>query len=536
LRVSYSARILGRLPFIRRLKSPESQLTAMMLAYTGVFCLVSLMRFYTFRTYLDLGIFDQAFSSSLHGRLFYETPDLVFIPSGNFLGTHFAPILFFLLPIYAVFPAPQTLLVVQTVFIALGAIPVYLVAKELLKKQKIAVLLSGLYLLNPATQSLNLFDFHLEAFLPLFLGMFYCSLIKKKWKSYILFLGLSLITIEFAPIMVGAICLSFLIMNSGNVLSRITHLRDLFKPSNLSYTLPIITIPLAAASFYGQLFGGGFVAGTHSLPQEQLMGFFVGIGQWQTLGDKFVFWILVFGSLAFIPIRSGRSMVMIAPWIVVTAITSIHPFVELGYQYAGAFVTPYLLFCTAYAIRKLNTRLWLRRLLAISILASIMLSPLNPLMTSVVGGIAYEEGLPIPDAHDAIIYAAVSQVPSNASILVQNNFFAHFTNRPDAYLYTPDNNTRPEFILADASSRWYTQPIFNYFPICHFVKQGLVNGTYGLLMLNEGVVLLRRSIQGIAPSPAQMNVLYFTCPLDSKACGNNACRPSFLLTDQPHES
>ncbi len=163
----------------------------MLTAYTLVFSFVALMRFYTFRTYIDLGIFDQAFSSTLRGSFFYETPDLVTIPSGSFLGTHFAPLVFLLVPIYAVYPNPQSLLVLQTPFIALGAVPVYLI--------------------NPAIQSLNLFDFHLEAFLPFFLGMAYYFLLTKNWRPYFLFLGLSLMTIEFASIIVVSMSVASLV-------------------------------------------------------------------------------------------------------------------------------------------------------------------------------------------------------------------------------------------------------------------------------------------------------------------------------------
>ena len=74
----------------------------------------------------DLGIFNQAFSTTIHQhRFFYETGDLSFNPNGNFFGVHFSPILFILLPFYAIYPSPETLLVMQTVILALGALPVY---------------------------------------------------------------------------------------------------------------------------------------------------------------------------------------------------------------------------------------------------------------------------------------------------------------------------------------------------------------------------------------------------------------------------
>ncbi len=53
----------------------------------------------------DLGLFNQAFwTTTKEGMLFYETADLSFNPGGSFFGVHFSPILFILLPFYAILP------------------------------------------------------------------------------------------------------------------------------------------------------------------------------------------------------------------------------------------------------------------------------------------------------------------------------------------------------------------------------------------------------------------------------------------------
>ena len=83
----------------------------------------------------DLGIFNQAFSTTLFdGKLFYETADLSFNPGGSFFGVHFSPILFLLLPFYAIYPSVENLLVMQTVILALGAFPIYWMSRDKLGK------------------------------------------------------------------------------------------------------------------------------------------------------------------------------------------------------------------------------------------------------------------------------------------------------------------------------------------------------------------------------------------------------------------
>ena len=171
--------------------------------------LVVLLRIYTFRTHaIDLGVFNQAFSTALHGRLFYETPDLYAVPSGTFLGVHFNLLMFLILPVYALFPSPQNLLILQTVVIGLGAVPVYLVARRVLRMERTALAMALIFLVNPSILNLNLYDFHLEAFLPLFLGMFFYYYLTANWRGYALFLALSLITIDLAALKIEAISLA----------------------------------------------------------------------------------------------------------------------------------------------------------------------------------------------------------------------------------------------------------------------------------------------------------------------------------------
>ncbi|MCJ7469449.1 DUF2079 domain-containing protein, partial [Candidatus Bathyarchaeota archaeon] len=73
--------------------------------YTLTFSYFTIMKHYEFRSYAwDLGIFNQSFWTTLYeGRFFYNNVELLVNPSGSFFGIHFSPILFLILPIYAVY-------------------------------------------------------------------------------------------------------------------------------------------------------------------------------------------------------------------------------------------------------------------------------------------------------------------------------------------------------------------------------------------------------------------------------------------------
>ena len=125
----------------------NKRLLLAMLIYTLFFSTVAIIKHYTFLTLgFDLSIFDQAFWSTLFKqRLFYETGDLSFNPGGSFFGVHFSPILFLLLPFYAIYPSAETLLVMHSAILALGLVPIYWMARERLGK-KFALAFASLYL------------------------------------------------------------------------------------------------------------------------------------------------------------------------------------------------------------------------------------------------------------------------------------------------------------------------------------------------------------------------------------------------------
>jgi uncharacterized membrane protein len=76
------------------------------------------------------------------------------------LAAHVDPILVLFTPLWWIWPSPNMLLVVQAIVIALGAVPVYLLARKHLESAHAAVGFALAYLLYPATGWLALNEFH----------------------------------------------------------------------------------------------------------------------------------------------------------------------------------------------------------------------------------------------------------------------------------------------------------------------------------------------------------------------------------------
>ena len=78
-------------------------------------------------------------------------------------GRAAALVLFVVAPLYAVFRHPATLLVLQSVALSLGALPVFRLARRETGSAALAAGFAALYLLFPALGHLALSEFHPEA-------------------------------------------------------------------------------------------------------------------------------------------------------------------------------------------------------------------------------------------------------------------------------------------------------------------------------------------------------------------------------------
>src|SRR6266581_1420403 len=119
----------------------------------------------------DLGIMDQAVWSLTHGQLFHQTicntvsdTNCYGLDGISRFAIHFEPILFLVSLFYFVLPGPNTLLILQTLVVASGAFPAFWLARLRLRNEFAAVGIALLYLLYPALQQAEIFDFHAVTF------------------------------------------------------------------------------------------------------------------------------------------------------------------------------------------------------------------------------------------------------------------------------------------------------------------------------------------------------------------------------------
>ncbi|MFA6604042.1 MAG: DUF2079 domain-containing protein [Patescibacteria group bacterium] len=148
----------------------RSVLWVMILAYIGLFSALCLWKYglYLYDS-IDLAYFNQVFWNFLHGRWFEGS-----IHPHSSLGDHAELAIPFLLPFYAFFPDPRTLLVLQTVALALPAWPLFLIAERRFAARSLApIAIAALWLASPLVQNINIYEFHILPFalLPLLFAL-----------------------------------------------------------------------------------------------------------------------------------------------------------------------------------------------------------------------------------------------------------------------------------------------------------------------------------------------------------------------------
>lgn len=153
---------------------------------------------------MDLAIIFQAVWQTAHGQFFASS-----IHPPSYLGDHFTPLLLFFVPLVRLWPSPVPLILAQALALGLAAWPAWLLARQWLSPR--AAFWSALaFLVNPLLWNAGLYEFHSEAFVPLFgLGSAY-FFVQRRWRGFVCLSVLVLLVREdaaFFVIMLGVIAL-----------------------------------------------------------------------------------------------------------------------------------------------------------------------------------------------------------------------------------------------------------------------------------------------------------------------------------------
>lgn len=408
-----------------KLATEKKVIWVLILAYIIFFGVFASLRHYNFQTQAwDMGIFTQTFWNTAHGNIMQNSIE----EAKNHLGVHMSPFLFLLVPFYAPFPSPYALLILQTIFIALGAWPLYLLAKNVLPNSKWPLILSAGYFFYPALHWVTIFDFHEISFLPTLLLAAFYFLQKKNWLWSGIFLALSASTKEDAILLVAFVGLYLLFQKSSRKLGLAVFLISiLYFLLATQIIMPALGGGLLRLDRYEQ-FGDTPTEIIATIATNPLL-----VAKTILNLEKFRYALWLFLPVAFLPFFSGWAFLLLIPGLLENLLTNFKFQFTGSYQY-DAILIPVIFFSAIYGLKNVLTR-WpkyserLKWLLIFTIAAGyIVRSPVNPVF--------FPTGLFKSNPQWEAYRQMVKEVPndSNLTVAAHTNLIPHLSNRKYAYM------------------------------------------------------------------------------------------------------
>ena len=170
----------------------------------------SIIHYESFLITYDHGLFNQVFWNSVHGNFFQSSLSSaasgaslldrqLSYPSYIHLGQHFVIDFLLWMPIYALFPSPITLIVLQVFLIAAAGIVLYFLARHYLSVPISVMIVASYYGANGVIGP-TLGNFYEHCQIPLFVFSLLLALEKQRWVLFWIFAALTLGTREDAGI------------------------------------------------------------------------------------------------------------------------------------------------------------------------------------------------------------------------------------------------------------------------------------------------------------------------------------------------
>lgn len=414
--------------------------------YAGFFTYYTIMKHLTFHTMMyDLGIYDHMFWKLVkYGETLPTISGLI----------HDSFTLYLIAPIYAFFPSPTTLLVIQAIVVPLSAIPLYLLAANMLSR-KTALAVAMLFLLYPPLHGLSQFDFHVEALLLPLLTTDLYLLYQKRWKAFTISTVLTLLTMEVTIFIVAAMLVFAAIKNRTETAKIKLNIKWKEKSKEVEIKAPLIFTHKRTAVALTAILGISAIliaSPTFHRILEALSR--RGLGKLENIqvmrDQKISYLIKLFGPLSFLPLLSPTPLIMALPWLGYISVTTEPEYLKIYNQYS-AFTTPFIFTSLVETLGKINHK---KRLTAICLLITVASTAYFILTTDPVT----KQPWPTITERDQILHKLISLIPDEAPILTQNNIAPHLTRRKHIYISTPKDGVEVEYILIDTKvyHYWYS--------------------------------------------------------------------------------
>lgn len=426
-------------------------LALFVLLYILYFTIASFLRYDSFFTgRFDLGNMDQTVWNTIHGRIFQLTnPDGTNIMSR--LAFHADFILVLLSPLYLIWQDPRMLLLTQTVALAVGGIFVYLIGTNILQKRNLAFAFALSYLIYPAINHANLFDFHpVTLAVPFLLAGWYMGL-KQKYYIAGLFFLLAGTTKEEVWIMTGLLGIYFLFWKKQKIFGSLLTLFSF----GMFYYLFWHAIPAArgaehfALAYYSD-FGTSPTIILKNIVFSPIKTLAIVFGKAQV-----IYLLELFAPLFFLPLLAVPLLIFVAPEMGIDLLSQNAQLHSIHYHYAAIFA-PFLFITAMYGLRIVQSR-WKRLeqfamyiILIPAILCAYVYGPLP-------GALSMNHDMFTNElSYAPLIDSFLLSIPKRYSVAATNNVGSHLAHRQK--IFTIPTGLKEADIVVFLLNDQYAQP------------------------------------------------------------------------------
>jgi uncharacterized membrane protein len=477
-------------------KTSDPRLTAALvwaaiLLYIVFFSYVTVLKHEAFETTaFDLGNMDQAVWNSLRGRFL---PFTNWGEEGTRLAYHVDPMLILISPLYLLYSDPRTLLVFQTVVVALGAWPIYLLSRERLGTNLCSVVFPLSYLLFPALQAANLFDFHPTTLVAGLLPYSFYFLEKRRYALFFVFAVLVMSCKEEMSLLVVMLGLYALFLQRN------------WRVGTTAISLGMVWFVIAV-----------FVIIPHYNPEGRspYLGAYSHLGQGplgiirtvitdplavaQTLftKEKLIYLRDLFAPVGFVSLMGVQVLFLLLPSLGIILLSGDPQVYTLEKFHYAAPLVPVVVLSAAYGTvffaRRLDARWRVPKARSVCIVAGFVL--LSTLLYHRARGFTPWGGnytLPVVSDHDRQAAGLIALIPQEAIVSAQSRLNPHLSQREKIYMFPRVEDAEYVFFDVTADS-WPIHPNDEW----RLFRSLTTEEGFGVLAARDGYILLRRGATG----------------------------------------
>jgi uncharacterized membrane protein len=456
-----------------------------MLAYAGSFAYLTLVRYAAFEARaLDMGNMDQAIWNTAQGRWFHLTnqPGTV-----NRLSLHVEPILLPIAALYRIYAGPPTLLLLQATVVALGALPLFGLARRLLGHAWWGLAFGVAFLLNPAIQAANWLEFHPVTLAPTFLLAAFYFMVSGRAGWFALFAILAASCKEEISLLVFMLGLYALLV--------------LRRPRWGLLTMSASLLWAFVAVF---LIQNTFAAGNIHWGRYDYLGASPGAMVWSLItrpglvlaqlsaaGTLRYLYELLF-PVAFLPLVAPELFLLALPSLGINLLADFSPMHQVNTLIYAAPIVPFVFISAVYGAARLQAR-WgtAAGLLAVTLLLASALA--NQWLYGYLPGGGNYRHYTIT-AHHRHAATILAQIPQEAKVSAQDKLIPHVSSRETVYIFprVEDAGT----VLVDV-----TGPAWPQHPndLRNSVAELLDQAGFGIAAASDGYLLLSRQASAQTP-------------------------------------